>query len=63
MDDKRLLILDDDPLVGQTVEFMAESLGITARFVTSPEAFFLEVNSWCPTHIALDLIMPEMDGV
>jgi len=63
MDDKRLLILDDDPLVGQTVEFMAESLGIAARFVSSPEDFFLEVNSWCPTHIALDLIMPEMDGV
>jgi EAL domain-containing protein (putative c-di-GMP-specific phosphodiesterase class I)/ActR/RegA family two-component response regulator len=60
---KRLLILDDDPMVGRTMEIMAESAGFSARFVTTPADFFLQVETWVPTHIALDLVMPEMDGV
>lgn len=61
--DKRLLILDDDPMVGQTMCVMADSAGVMARFVSNPVQFFHDVETWNPTHIALDLIMPEMDGV
>ncbi|OOG23688.1 hypothetical protein B1C78_10400 [Thioalkalivibrio denitrificans] len=63
MSECRLLILDDDPMVGRTMEFMAEGAGAVARFVSTPSEFFLQVESWGPTHIALDLIMPDMDGV
>jgi EAL domain-containing protein (putative c-di-GMP-specific phosphodiesterase class I) len=59
----RLLILDDDPAIGKTIERVAESVGFQARSVSQPIAFFRELDLWSPTHIAIDLIMPEMDGV
>lgn len=63
MDDRRLLILDDDPLTGHTIQRIAEFSGVTVRFTTNPGEFFQTLEDWEPTHIALDLIMPEMDGV
>jgi EAL domain-containing protein (putative c-di-GMP-specific phosphodiesterase class I) len=59
----RLLILDDDPAIGKTIELVAESVGFQARSVSQPDAFFRELDLWPPTHVAIDLIMPEMDGV
>ncbi|MBW3567758.1 MAG: EAL domain-containing response regulator [Proteobacteria bacterium] len=59
----RVLILDDDSAVGETIGFAAETAGMEARSVTSPDAFFAEIDGWNPTHIILDLVMPEMDGV
>jgi CheY-like chemotaxis protein len=62
MQDK-LLILDDDPHVGKMVQFIAESVGLAGRFMTNTVEFFRAVDEWRPTHIAIDLVMPEMDGV
>ncbi|HEX7046582.1 MAG TPA: EAL domain-containing response regulator [Gammaproteobacteria bacterium] len=59
----RVLILDDDAAVGETIRFVAESADMEARSVTAPDEFFTTVDEWRPTHIVLDLIMPEMDGV
>ena len=59
----RVLILDDDVAVGETIAFAAEVTGMAARSVTAPDEFFRLVETWQPTHIILDLIMPEMDGV
>lgn len=59
----RLLILDDDANVGKMIQLIAETVGLAARFVTEPAAFFRAVDEWQPSHIALDLLMPEMDGV
>ncbi|MBS0511684.1 MAG: EAL domain-containing response regulator [Proteobacteria bacterium] len=59
----RFLILDDDPLVGQTMQFIAEDLGLETRLTNSPADFFEALEFWAPTHIAVDLIMPDMDGV
>ncbi len=59
----RMLILEDDRDVGKIVKLIAESSGFEARFVTDPESFFSAVEDWKPTHIALDLVMPDMDGV
>lgn len=59
----RVLILDDDTDVGQTIAFVAEAAEMEAKAVTQPEEFFRLVNQWNPTHIVLDLIMPDMDGV
>lgn len=59
----RLLILDDDAQVGQTIRLIAESLGMSARLSTGAADFFDAVDCWQPTHIALDLVMPDMDGV
>lgn len=59
----RLLILDDDPLTGQTIANIAVMAGVDARYVNEPAAFFQQVQDWKPDFIALDLVMPRMDGV
>ena len=58
---RRLLIFDDDALVGKTIEFIAEDAGFSARFVSDQDAFLALVESWQPSHIVLDLIMPGVD--
>lgn len=59
----KLLILDDDPQVGRLIQYIAESAGFEARSLTEVDPFFSAVETWAPSHIAIDLIMPEMDGV
>jgi len=61
--DGRLLILDDDPQIGKMVQLIAQSVGLAARYMTSTAEFFQAIDEWHPTHIAIDLVMPEMDGV
>lgn len=63
MPDRKLLILDDDPAIGRTIVFIAEGMGVSARHTTSHEEFFQAHREWHPTHLAIDLVMPEMDGV
>lgn len=60
---KRVLILDDDDAVGQTIQFTVEAAGVEARAVSDPDAFLELVDEWEPTHIVLDLVMPRMDGI
>jgi EAL domain-containing protein (putative c-di-GMP-specific phosphodiesterase class I)/FixJ family two-component response regulator len=63
MPNRRILILDDDPDVAQTIQWVAESLGFEAEFVTNPEEFFEKLAQTCPDIITIDLVMPELDGV
>lgn len=60
---QRLLILDDDPMTGETIRRIAEFAGLEVHYTPNPERFFQLLDEWHPTHIALDLVMPEMDGV
>lgn len=59
----RLLILDDEEAVGRTIGFIAEEIGFEVRSFTRPAEFFAALDAWQPTHIAIDLVMPEMDGI
>jgi EAL domain-containing protein (putative c-di-GMP-specific phosphodiesterase class I)/ActR/RegA family two-component response regulator len=61
--DVRLLILDDDPLVGGTVGMMAKSLGTTHMYCGTAQEFFARMATFDPTHIILDLVMPGVDGI
>jgi EAL domain-containing protein (putative c-di-GMP-specific phosphodiesterase class I)/FixJ family two-component response regulator len=63
MTDIRLLVLDDDPNIGRAIQVIAEAAGSQALFTTDIKAFFRAVTDWRPTHVAIDLVMPEMDGV
>lgn len=59
----KLLILDDEIAIARTIATIAEMAGLEARITTNPAEFFHSLDDWQPTHIALDLVMPEMDGV
>ena len=63
MPNRRILILDDDAAVGQTIQWIAESLNFEAEFVTRPEEFFKRLDQMSPDIITIDLVMPELDGV
>ena len=60
---RRLLILDDEAAMGMTIANIAKTAGFEARALTDAAIFFSEVEAWRPTHIALDLIMPDVDGI
>ena len=60
---KRLLILDDERTVAQTVAFAAERHGFLVRLTDSAKDFFEDVARFSPSHIIIDLLMPGMDGV
>ncbi len=62
-DRSRLLILEDDPAVGRVIHNVATAGGHEARIVSQPDQFFTAVEDWQPTHIALDLVMPDVDGI
>jgi EAL domain-containing protein (putative c-di-GMP-specific phosphodiesterase class I) len=63
MQSGRLLILDDDPAIAKAIQCAAEAEGFMVREAGNWTAFFEAIADWCPTHIALDLVMPDMDGV
>ena len=63
MSNRRILILDDDASVGQTIQWIAESLDFEAEFVTRPEEFFSKLVEMNPEIITIDLVMPDLDGV
>jgi len=60
---RRLLILDDERTVAQTVAHIAERHGFVVRLSETPRDFFYDVARFAPTHIIIDLLMPGMDGV
>lgn len=59
----RLLILDDDAMVGQLLQMAAQGAGFEAQRCEQHAAFFDAVRDWQPSHVAVDLLMPEMSGV
>lgn len=59
----RLLILDDDPLTGQTISNIAILSSVETRYTDDPLEFFRIIQDWQPDFIAIDLVMPRMDGV
>lgn len=60
---RHLLILDDDHALGLTLVAMAKNVGFEARATTSANEFYELLDSWSPSHVALDLMMSESDGI
>jgi len=58
-----LLVLDDDPMIGQTIAYIAKSVDVQTRITTNAADFFDALDQCQPARIVLDLIMPDMDGV
>jgi CheY-like chemotaxis protein len=62
MQNKRLLICDDEPAFGRFVKNVAEDLGYEVELTTDGRAFIEAYGGFKPTTIVLDMIMPGMDG-
>jgi CheY-like chemotaxis protein len=63
MQDKRLLICDDEPAFGRFVKNVAEDLGYEVEVTTTWQAFMQAYLVFRPTTIVLDIVMPGMDGI
>ncbi|MBC53250.1 MAG: diguanylate phosphodiesterase [Gammaproteobacteria bacterium] len=59
----RLLVLDDDINVNTTICAIAGRAGFETRSTTQSEEFFRLVTDWQPSHLIVDLVMPDVDGV
>jgi CheY-like chemotaxis protein len=59
----RLLILEDDLGVAKVMDLIARSSGLEVRFSADAREFLTVADEWKPTHVTLDLLIPEADGV
>jgi two-component system response regulator FixJ len=55
-------VIDDDPAVLRSIEFLLSSLGHDSRCFAASQAFLEAVDSLPPGCILTDLRMPEMNG-
>jgi DNA-binding NtrC family response regulator len=58
----RLLVLDDDDLVGLLVETVGRLSGMNTRLCRAPEDFFAAMAAEAASHVVIDLNMPAMSG-
>jgi CheY-like chemotaxis protein len=58
----RLLICDDEERFGRFVQRVALDLGFEVEVTNSAADFIAVYDSFRPTVIVLDMIMPDMDG-
>lgn len=60
---QRLLILDDDDLVGEYIKFVAEDSGLEAETTTDSVEFMHQLERNRPSLVILDIFMPKEDGI
>ncbi|GAC1622636.1 MAG: EAL domain-containing protein [Nevskia sp.] len=63
MDRIRLLVMDDDRMVAEVATTMVEVMGGQGQVVTQVDDLLRAIDDWTPSHVAIDLIMPGVDGV
>ena len=60
---RRLLVVDDEPSICELVRRVAESAGFTVATAVTHAQFRAAYDSFKPSAILFDLVMPEVDGV
>lgn len=63
MSTRHLLLIDDEPAFGRFIAHAAETGGFTAHVTMSAEPFMQKYRDLKPEAVALDLGMPQVDGV
>ena len=61
--ERRLLLVDDEVEFSEIIERIAKKLDFSVSKTTHPSEFQKLYDKCNPTHIVLDMIMPEMDGI
>ena len=59
----RVLVIDDDRLVGRMLVAHIRAAGHEAKVTDDPEEFLSLAESWRPTHVFVDLVMGDTDGL
>jgi len=59
----RVLIIDDDHLVGAMLVAHVHASGFEARVTDDPEEFYALSRDWHPTFVVVDLVMGKVDGL
>lgn len=60
---ERVLILDDDTLVGRVILSHVNAIGHQGRFTADPHEFLELQRTWRPSRVIVDLVMDTMDGL
>jgi DNA-binding response OmpR family regulator len=60
---KRLLVIDDEAAFGAFVSRVAQDMGFEVQVTTRASDFKNLYASFKPTHLVLDMVMPEADGI
>lgn len=60
---RRLLVLDDEPSICEFVRRVAETAGFEVKTSVSHDEFSRLYDSFAPTGILFDLVMPQVDGI
>jgi len=60
---KRLLVIDDEPAFGAFVKTVAEGEGFAVEVTTRADEFRDALARFGPTVIALDVVMPDVEGI
>lgn len=59
----RVLFVDDEPDVVEPLIATARALGYAAKLLEDGAAFDAAVAEFRPTHVVVDLVMPQIDGI
>lgn len=59
----RLLLIDDEPIIGVFIQRIAETSGFEVQATTEPNAFKEACAAFDPDVISLDLSVPDCDGI
>lgn len=59
---KRILVLDDDADLLELMEILLESSGYETRILISGEALFMNIDSFNPDLILMDVMLAGLDG-
>jgi FixJ family two-component response regulator len=62
-DNRRVFVIDDDPEVRRSLQFLFESAGLAAESFASAMAFLQRPAHDGPSCLVLDLRLPESDGL
>ena len=58
----RILVVDDQPLVCQSICLQLEQMGLVTQSTNEPTKALSLVNDWRPDYVLLDLRMPMLSG-